>query len=172
MVTITCDGAEAELRIEERFEEAPDDAPYPRVVAESDTKFSMRGLSWAKEVDGQVTWEHKEVLRTCVLGGDEYIVVFSAYKPNWNVQGECGAGTSTVSITLTRNDEAIFERLVLHENCRADHEIESVRVLNRTSEVVAMVSARNSDQVRYARMHANKPISREDLLSAATRAAP
>ena len=171
MVTITCDTANAELRIDEQFEEAPDDAPYPREVTESDTKFSMRGLAWAKELDGQVVWESKQLRRTCALGSDKYIAVFSAYKPNWNVQGECGAGTSTVSITLTHNDEAVFQDLVLHQNCRSDEEIEYVRVLNRTSEVIAMVSGRNSDQPKYARVHATKRVSREELLSAAVPAA-
>ena len=170
MVKVTCDPSNGELRIEERFEEAPYDAPYPRLIRVDDVEFSTRGLAWAKEVNGQVTWNARKIRRTCRLGADTYVAIFSAYKPSWNVQGQCGGGTSTVSLTVTLNNEIRVKNLVLHVNCNSEQEIESVRLLARTQEIVATISTRGKQELRYARVSLSASLSRDTLFSVATHA--
>ena len=164
MVRFTCDSKNNYLLIEEYSEQMDIDAPYPRVIKPKDTTISVRGLMWATEsANGVVTWNQKAIRRACRLGKNTYVAILSGYKYNENVQGMCGAGSPTFSLTIHKDRKLVAKDLVFSTSCASPNLIKSIRFEPKIN--LALISILNgTTQIeKELRVSTKTPLSRKQL---------
>jgi hypothetical protein len=128
MARFTCDSKQNQLLIEEFAEQMDFDVPYPRVIKPRDTTISVRSLMWATESpSGVVTWHNKAIRRICRLGKHTFVATLNGYKFNENVQGMCGAGSPTLSLTVHKDGKLVAKNLVFDNACASPKVIKSIR---------------------------------------------
>ena len=164
VVEVSCDRDKGELRVAESVEDID---PLPSVIGPGAMTFSPSSLVNVKEVGGEFTWEDRPVKRECRLSRNLFIAEFRGRKSNYNIQGECGGNPETVSLTLKRDGKVLFKDLVLHDSCRATHEISSIRLNNRKHEVVAVVTTELVEEIREVRIPMDSEITRASIINAA-----
>jgi hypothetical protein len=164
VVKVSCDRDKGELRVEESIEDID---PLPSVIGPGAMTLSPSSLVEVKEVDGEFVWADRPVTLECRLGSEFYVAEFRGRKSNYNIQGECGGNPETLSLTLERNAKVLFKDLVLHDACRATHEISSIRLISSKREVAAVVTAEFADALRKVRIPMDNEISRASIINAA-----
>jgi len=128
VVRLTCDSKQNHLLVEEFAEEMDFDVPYPRIIKPSDMTISVRGLTWATESpSGTVSWHNKAIRRICRLGKHTFVATLNGYKFNENVQGMCGAGSPTLSLTVHKDGKLVAKNLVFDNACASPKLIKSIR---------------------------------------------
>jgi hypothetical protein len=75
--------------------------------------------------DGDYVESVQEIVRTCSIGNDQYIVKIRAVPGNWNLNGECGARTYG-GAKILKNGVLIFD--ANFEECRSKEIISKVRI--------------------------------------------
>jgi hypothetical protein len=124
VIEISCDKKNNFFLIKQTWEQAPDNAPYPRKIGPRDMRISVRGLTWAKESpEGVVTWHSKTIHRLCQLGNTTYTAILNGSKFNSNIQGMCGGGSPTLSLTLLQGMKVITPDLVFDHACHTSPNI-------------------------------------------------
>jgi hypothetical protein len=164
VVKVSCDREKSELRVEESIEDID---PLPSVIAPGAMTFSPSGLVDVKEINGELAWEDRPIKRQCRIGSAIYVAEFRAHIANYNIQGECGGNPETLSLALERDGKVLFKDLVLHDGCRVEHEISSIRLVSSKREFVAVVSAEFSDELREVRIPMGNEITRALIINAA-----
>ncbi len=164
IVTVSCDREKGELRVDESVEDID---PLPGVIAPGAMTFSPSSLVDVNELDGALAWEDQPVSRECQLGSDVYVAEFRGRKANYNIQGECGGNPETLSLTLQRDGKVLFKDLVLHDGCRAVHEISSIRIIGSKHEVVATIATEFVEELREVHISMDTEITRESIIDAA-----
>lgn len=164
MVRLTCNNKQSYLLIEEFAKEMDFDVPYPRVIKSGDMTISARGLMWATESpEGVVTWHNKAIRRVCRLGKHTFVASLSGYKFNENIQGMCGAGSPTLSLTVQKDQKLVAKNLVLNNMCASPKLIKSIRFDPKAN--LALITWRDtqSQSESVLRVSTTTAISRERM---------
>jgi hypothetical protein len=166
VVRFVCDKNARSLSISQDWEEALVNAPYPRKINAADTKISVRGLMWATEsAAGVITWHSKPVRRSCRLGNDAYTATLAGYRVNPNPQGQCGAGSPTLRLTLVRGSQLLAKDLIFDHACSgmSPHVLRSIRIDARNRHLVTAVVNDTTEHDKELRVSVDTPITRQRL---------
>lgn len=165
VIRIVCDKNAQFFLIKQEWAEAPYDAPYPRKTAPSDTDISVRGLMWATESPkGLVTWHSKAVRRLCRLRGTTYTAILNGYKFNQNIQGMCGGGSPTLSLTLLQGSKVLAKDLVFDRSCpTSPNIIHSIRLEALKHEAFIALGGEDEISTKEVKVSLDTHITRKGL---------